>query len=186
MVVDNDTTQEHRCKQMRQIVSIDKVMKDVLVILDGQLHLHDWFTAIAKARRQTPRLFSFFLLRMLPLPSSYSSVVHLHVTCKEKAVLTETFPLFNVPFFSLTLHWRNGHDLICPTRKDDLDHPNIPFLPPWKNILTTKTCRPAMETIMALSSREKLKMRLSVLRTVLKLRFSRVRKYFCWRVTVLS
>lgn len=61
---------------------------------------------------------------------------------------------------------------------------NIPFLAPWKKNLTMKTCNPAIETIIKLSMTLKLKMRLSVLRTVLKLRFSRVRKYFWLRAIV--
>ena len=43
-----------------------------------------------------------------------------------------------------------------------------------------------MHIIIRLSMTLKLKMRLSVLRTVLKLRFSRVRKYFWLRVMVES
>ena len=46
-----------------------------------------------------------------------------------------------------------------------------------------KTCRPAMATMTAPSMRLKLKILRSVLRTVLEFRFSRVRKYFCWRVS---
>jgi hypothetical protein len=46
------------------------------------------------------------------------------------------------------------------------------------------TCKQAIETIMALSTMLNLKILLSVLLTVLKLRFSRVRKYFCWRLMV--
>jgi hypothetical protein len=42
-----------------------------------------------------------------------------------------------------------------------------------------------MPTIMHTSIRLKLKILCSVLRTVLKLRFSRVRKYFCIRLMVL-
>lgn len=54
----------------------------------------------------------------------------------------------------------------------------IPFLAPWKKNRTTATCSPAITTINPPSIRLKLKMRFSVLLTVLKLRFSRVRKYF--------
>lgn len=53
-----------------------------------------------------------------------------------------------------------------------------------KNILTTKTCNPAIATISPPSINEKLKILFSVLFTVLKLRFSRVRKYFCCLVRV--
>lgn len=66
-----------------------------------------------------------------------------------------------------------------------LPHTN-PFLAPAKKNRTTKTCSAAMPTMKPLSINEKRKMRFSVLRTVLKLRFSRVRKYFCWREIVLS
>lgn len=62
----------------------------------------------------------------------------------------------------------------------------IPFLAPWKKNLTTKTCNPAIETIINASVTLKLKIRLSVLRTVLKFRFSRVRKYFWFREMVDS
>lgn len=48
------------------------------------------------------------------------------------------------------------------------------------------TCSPAMHIIIKLSMTLKLKILRSVLRTVLKLRFSRVRKYFWFRVTVES
>lgn len=63
---------------------------------------------------------------------------------------------------------------------------NSPLRPVWKNILTIKTCRPAMPTIIKLSMIEKLKILCSVLLTVEKFLFSRVLKYFCWRVIVLS
>lgn len=63
---------------------------------------------------------------------------------------------------------------------------NIPFRAPWKKKRTTKTCNAAMETIIKDSITLKLKIRRSVLRTVLKLRFSRVRKYFWLRETVES
>jgi hypothetical protein len=49
-----------------------------------------------------------------------------------------------------------------------------------------KTCRPAIVTIIRLSMMLKLKMRRSVLLTVLKFRFSRVRKYFWLRLMVDS
>lgn len=61
-----------------------------------------------------------------------------------------------------------------------------PLRPVWKNILTIKTCKPAMPTIIKLSMIEKLKILCSVLLTVEKFLFSRVLKYFCWRVMVLS
>jgi hypothetical protein len=61
----------------------------------------------------------------------------------------------------------------------------IPFLAPWKKNLTTATCRPAITTISPPSISEKLKMRFSVLLTVLKLRFSRVRKYF-WFLEIVD
>lgn len=47
-----------------------------------------------------------------------------------------------------------------------------------------KTCSPAMQTISPLSTTLKLKILVSVLLTVLKLRFSRVRKYFWLRLMV--
>jgi hypothetical protein len=53
-----------------------------------------------------------------------------------------------------------------------------PFLAPWKKNLTINTCNPAMTIIIRPSKILKLKMRPSVLRTVEKFRFSRVRKYF--------
>lgn len=62
----------------------------------------------------------------------------------------------------------------------------IPFRAPWKKNRTMKTCRPAIVTISPLSIKLKLKMRFSVLLTVLKLRFSRVRKYFWLREMVES
>lgn len=55
---------------------------------------------------------------------------------------------------------------------------SIPFLAPWKKNLTINTWRPAMEIIIKLSIMLKLNILFSVLRTVLKFRFSRVRKYF--------
>ena len=47
-----------------------------------------------------------------------------------------------------------------------------------------KTCNPAMATIIPDSMIEKLNIRFSVLLTVLKFRFSLVRKYFCMRLMV--
>lgn len=61
-----------------------------------------------------------------------------------------------------------------------------PFLAPWKKNRTMKTCKPAIVTIIKLSITLKLNILLSVLRTVLKLRFSRVRKYFWLRLMVDS
>jgi hypothetical protein len=49
-----------------------------------------------------------------------------------------------------------------------------------------KTCRPAMQTIIKLSITLKLKILLSVLLTVLKFRFSLVRKYFWFLLIVDS
>jgi len=63
---------------------------------------------------------------------------------------------------------------------------HLPFLAPWKKNLTTKTCRTAIPTIMITSIKLKLKILCSVLLTVLKLRFSLVRKYFCIRLIVLN
>jgi hypothetical protein len=54
------------------------------------------------------------------------------------------------------------------------DH-NIPFLAPWKKNLTMKTWSPAMVRMSPLSIKLNLKMRPSVLLTVLKFLFSRVR-----------
>lgn len=62
----------------------------------------------------------------------------------------------------------------------------IPFRAPWKKNLTMKTCSPAMVTMRPTSMRLKLKIRFSVLLTVEKLRFSRVRKYFWLREMVES
>jgi hypothetical protein len=77
----------------------------------------------------------------------------------------------------------------CPAKTPISPDPS-PFksfgLPTWKKNLTIKTCRPAIHTIIRLSITLKLKILLSVLLTVLKLRFSRVRKYFWLRVTVES
>lgn len=61
---------------------------------------------------------------------------------------------------------------------------NSPFRPPVKNIFTMNTCNAAMATINPPSIKLKLKILLSVLFTVLKFLFSRVRKYFCCRVRV--
>jgi hypothetical protein len=61
-----------------------------------------------------------------------------------------------------------------------------PFLAPWKKNLTTSTCNAAIPTIIRTSTMLKLNIRVSVLLTVLKFRFSRVRKYFCMRLIVLS
>lgn len=59
-----------------------------------------------------------------------------------------------------------------------------PLRPPVKNIFTMKTCSPAIATMRPPSMRFKLKILFSVLLTVLKLRFSLVRKYFCCLVNV--
>lgn len=53
-----------------------------------------------------------------------------------------------------------------------------------KKNLTTKTCNPAMPTMTRFSTTLNLNIRSSVLLTVLKFLFSRVRKYFCCRVMV--
>lgn len=63
---------------------------------------------------------------------------------------------------------------------------NIPLRAPWKKKRTTKTCSAAIDTIISDSITLKLKIRRSVLRTVLKFRFSRVRKYFWFREMVDS
>lgn len=63
---------------------------------------------------------------------------------------------------------------------------NVPFRAPWKKKRTTNTCSPAIDIIIRDSITLKLKIRRSVLRTVLKLRFSRVRKYFWLREIVDS
>ena len=59
-----------------------------------------------------------------------------------------------------------------------------PFRPPVKNIFTMNTCNAAIATINPPSIKLKLNILLSVLFTVLKFLFSRVRKYFCCRVSV--
>lgn len=56
----------------------------------------------------------------------------------------------------------------------------------WKKNLTINTCSKAMQTIIKLSMILRLKILRSVLLTVLKLRFSLVRKYFWLRVMVES
>ena len=61
-----------------------------------------------------------------------------------------------------------------------------PLRAPWKKNLTMKTWRHDIVTIIRDSITEKLKIRDSVERTVLKLRFSRVRKYFWFREMVES
>lgn len=61
---------------------------------------------------------------------------------------------------------------------------NSPLRPPVKNILTTKTCSAAIPTISPLSTNEKFQILFSVLLTVEKFRFSRVRKYF-WLLAML-
>ncbi len=63
---------------------------------------------------------------------------------------------------------------------------NRPFRAPWKKKRTMNTCNPAIVTIIIPSITLKLNIRLSVLRTVLKFRFSRVRKYFWLRLMVES
>lgn len=64
--------------------------------------------------------------------------------------------------------------------------PCLPFRAPWKKNLTINTCRQDIVTIIRDSITEKLNIRDSVERTVLKLRFSRVRKYFWLREIVES
>lgn len=56
----------------------------------------------------------------------------------------------------------------------------------WKKNLTTKTWRAPMQMTRAIWIKLKLTILPSVLRTVLKFRFSRVRKYFWFRVMVES
>jgi hypothetical protein len=56
----------------------------------------------------------------------------------------------------------------------------------WKKNLTTNTWRPPIAITMQHWMRLKLAILFSVLRTVLKFRFSLVRKYFWFRVTVDS
>lgn len=63
---------------------------------------------------------------------------------------------------------------------------SLPFRAPWKKNLTINTCRHDIVTIMRDSIMEKLNIRDSVERTVLRLRFSRVRKYFWLREMVES
>lgn len=76
--------------------------------------------------------------------------------------------------------------LSVPTHCESVLEGNLPLRPPVKNCLTTKTCSIAMPTIMTLSIRLKFHILCSVLLTVLKLRFSLVRKYFCCLVIVLN
>ena len=63
---------------------------------------------------------------------------------------------------------------------------SAPFLAPWKKNFTTNTCRAAIVTMIKTSINENLRIRDSVERTVEKLRFSRVRKYFWLREMVES
>jgi hypothetical protein len=58
-----------------------------------------------------------------------------------------------------------------------------PFLFFWKNVLTTNTWNPLNPTMRILSMILNQMILDSVDRTVEKLRFSRVRKYFCMRAT---
>lgn len=58
--------------------------------------------------------------------------------------------------------------------------------PTWKKNLTTKTCNAPIHTIRPIWIILKCTMRFSVFWTVLKLRFSRVRKYFWLREMVDS
>lgn len=62
----------------------------------------------------------------------------------------------------------------------------LPLRAPWKKNRTTKTCNPAIDTIIKPSITLKFQILRSVLRTVLKFRFSRVRKYFWFREMVDS
>ena len=59
-----------------------------------------------------------------------------------------------------------------------------PFLFFWKNVLTTKTWNPLNAIMSKLSMMENQMIRDSVDLTVEKLRFSRVRKYFCVRAII--
>lgn len=54
----------------------------------------------------------------------------------------------------------------------------------WKKNLTTNTCKAPMHITITICIRLKLTILPSVLRTVLKFRFSRVRKYFWFLVMV--
>jgi len=58
-----------------------------------------------------------------------------------------------------------------------------PFLFFWKNVLTTNTWNPLNAIMSRLSMMENQMIRDSVDLTVEKLRFSRVRKYFCVRAS---
>ena len=89
-------------------------------------------------------------------------------------------PQCTVPIFIHTLH-----TLVSKSFQPQLKKPiNSPFLAPWKKNLTINTCNPAIQTINPLSTTLKLNILLSVLLTVLKFRFSRVRKYFWLRLMV--
>ena len=83
-----------------------------------------------------------------------------------------------------TGHDNSNRKIDCKESTEEQGMKHIPFLAPWKKNLTINTCNPAMHTINPLSTTLKLKIRPSVLLTVLKLRFSRVRKYFCMRLMV--
>lgn len=75
---------------------------------------------------------------------------------------------------------------ILPNSYPERQFQIIPFLAPWKKKRTMKTCNPAMVMIKPDSIKLKLNILFSVLLTVLKLRFSRVRKYFWLREMVES
>lgn len=82
--------------------------------------------------------------------------------------------------------YRTGMSHRTPAPPSSTHAHTYPLRAPVKKKRTTNTCSAAIATMTALSNSENRKMRFSVLRTVLKLRFSRVRKYFCWRVIVDS
>jgi hypothetical protein len=119
---------------------------------------------LGKSHRNTVQLSS--LCQMLPAFPSYTPF------------LLIPSPIHTYPFLAP-----------CPTKIPISPDPN-PLkslgLPTWKKNLTINTWRPAMHTIIRLSMTLKLKILLSVLLTVLKFLFSRVRKYFWLRVMVES
>ena len=113
------------------------------------------------------------------LYSDNESTERLEICFPEKKMVSHRYLIRNL-CEAISQH---THNLGCiwNTNED-----NLPFLAPWKKNLTTKTCKAAIATIIPTSTRLKLNILRSVLRTVLKFLFSRVLKYFCIRLIVLS
>lgn len=99
---------------------------------------------------------------------------------------TQTSAAKTRPLASLRSELPPTHNSDLPPQSPHNTPHTYPFLAPVKKNLTTNTCNPAIPTMHKFSTTENLKIRCSVDRTVLKLRFSRVRKYFWLRVMVES